>query len=252
MISWNNLVRLLIGAFLSFSTFSNAQTVSYYKLTKTKIGGVVSSTVSGGQFICFFDGVCFDSDKNGVGVGNGQLNLISKDETDVYYGQSYFGKGSYYKFDKSHQKLNVIAPNGDIYAYTRSDAPRGVSTSSLIKSASNSQSQKESSYSGGDYLGNNNSGFVIGNAGTNQSGTVQELDLGHMEEWEEDCPVCGGKGEIIEEKYIGSMSFGLGGPYKKRCDLCNKEYMSDFSHVHKECKTCDKKGKVHRKRYRAH
>ena len=65
-----------------------AQTIYYYQLTKIKVDGIVSTQIDGGQFICIYNDFCYDCDKNGKGVGNGQLHLKNKDEYITYFGIS--------------------------------------------------------------------------------------------------------------------------------------------------------------------
>ena len=139
MISWNKIIVLLVCS-LGLNSVIQAQTVHYYQLTKTKINGIVSPQNNGGQFICIYDDFCFDCDKNGKGVGNGQLHLKNRGEYITYFGESYFGKGSYYKFNQSFSNLNIITPKGDIYAYKRVITPSNVNTCSLIKCQRNSSS----------------------------------------------------------------------------------------------------------------
>lgn len=78
MISWNKIIVLLICG-LGLNSAIQAQTVHYYQLIKTKVNGVVSTQNNGGQFICIYDDFCFDCDKNGKGVDNGQLHLKTKE-----------------------------------------------------------------------------------------------------------------------------------------------------------------------------
>ena len=139
MISWNKIIVLLICS-LGLNSAIQAQTIYYYQLTKIKVDGIVSTQIDGGQFICIYNDFCYDCDKNGKGVGNGQLHLKNKDEYITYFGESYFGKNSYYKFNNSFSNLNIITPKGDIYAYKRVTPPSNINTSSLIKHQRNSSS----------------------------------------------------------------------------------------------------------------
>ena len=59
--------------FLLGITAVSAQDVRYYKLTKKKENGTISTNVLGGQFITFRGDVCYESNKNGVGVDHGTM-----------------------------------------------------------------------------------------------------------------------------------------------------------------------------------
>lgn len=182
MISWNKLIVLLVYS-LSLNSAIQAQVVYYYQLTKTKINGIESTKNKGGQFICLYDDFCFDCDKNGKGVGNGQLLKKNKGEYIVYFGESYFGKNSYYKFNKNLSKLNIITPEGDIYAYKRVTAPSNVNTCSLIKvEKSKSKSNWNSpvnNYSGGSVPVNTYSGGYDNN-NTNNNTINNALERGYI------------------------------------------------------------------------
>lgn len=132
MISWNKLFFFIVIAVL-FNSVIHGQTIRYYQLTKSRINGKEITHRSGGQFICIYDDFCYDCDKKGKGVGNGQLQLKNKGNYIVYYGDSYFGTGSYYKFTHDFCNLNVITPKGDIYAYKRTAPSPNIKTCSLIK-----------------------------------------------------------------------------------------------------------------------
>lgn len=97
-------------------TAINAQTVSYYKLTKKVHNGKISVSVSGGQFITFLQDICYESDKRGVGVGHGKLKLnkgYSNGTYKLYMGSSYWGTDATFKFKYDLSVLNVILENGD-------------------------------------------------------------------------------------------------------------------------------------------
>lgn len=121
-------------------TMVSAQDVRYYKLTKKKENGSVSSNVSGGQFITFRGDVCYESNKNGVGVDHGTMQRnesYSNSQYLVYQQKSgagcYWGKDATFKFTSDKSKLNVVLENGDVYAYERTSAPAGQETCSLIR-----------------------------------------------------------------------------------------------------------------------
>ena len=121
-------------------TMASAQDVRYYKLTKKKENGSVSSNVSGGQFITFRGDVCYESNKNGVGVDHGTMQRnenYSNSQYLVYQQKSgsgcYWGKDATFKFTADKSELNVVLENGDVYLYKRTTAPIGQETCSLIR-----------------------------------------------------------------------------------------------------------------------
>lgn len=231
MISWNKLIILIFCA-LSLSIV-NAQTIQYYKLTKIKVDGIVSSKVSGGQFICIYDGVCFDCDSKGNGIGNGQLNKQSSGEIIVYYGDSYFGIDSYYKFDKTLNKLNIITSKGDIYAYIKSTPPRGVTTCSLIKKNSNSGS------GGYNYYYNNgmNTDFYPNTNNSNKSESNTNQNSNYNTPTIRKCAYCNGTGQITKNDNAPS-NFRIEKP-RKQCSTCGQWYDPNvFNHYHIKCSHC--------------
>lgn len=117
-------------------TFSSAQDVRYYRLTRKVENDISSTNVSGGQFITFVSDMCFESNKNGVGVGHGTLTrnkAYSNSEYTTYQGSSYWGKKAEFKFNADKSVLNVVLDNGDVYVYKRATAPAGQETCSLIR-----------------------------------------------------------------------------------------------------------------------
>lgn len=136
MISWNKISLLGILCLLSVSM--NAQTY-YYKLEKEKRGNTVNTNVKGGQFITFLDNCCYESDKNGNGVGHGQLirDFKKSDVNKVYSGASYWGQADFV-FNTGLTRLNVRDKNGNIYVYVKGTAPQSQKTCSLIRKGSGS------------------------------------------------------------------------------------------------------------------
>lgn len=111
-----------------------AQT-SYYKLNRKIENGVPNSNVSGGQFITFMDGVCFESDKDGYSVGHGKLEYkYQNNGIKVYVGDSYWGK-SVFKYSQDYSSLNIVVGD-DIYVFRKETPPTGVTTCSLIRNKS--------------------------------------------------------------------------------------------------------------------
>lgn len=136
----NKLFIFSLMLFLSISVNAQKKTY-YYKLTKKSINGATSTNVSGGQFITFMSDICYESTKEGIGVGHGNMTLqkaLSDSNFRTYMGGCYYGSESSYKFTSDLSTLNVITQNGDVYLYKRSTPPSGATTCSLIKSRSKS------------------------------------------------------------------------------------------------------------------
>lgn len=228
MISWNKIIVLLICSLCLHFTVQ-AQAIYYYQLTKTKVNGLVSTQGHGRQFICIYDDFCYDCDKNGKGVGNGQLHLKNKGEYVVYSGESYFGKNSYYKFSHSFSSLNIITPKGDIYAYKKVAPPSNIETCSLIKNQKNSSSSfigATTSYESAPI--NNNTSST-----NNANSSVKKTKV------RKKCAYCSGKGERIQHEYVST--FGLNGP-RVHCNICNKSWSYGTVHVHHRCNHCNGTG----------
>ena len=229
MISWNKIIILLLCS-LGLNSAIQAQTVYYYQLTKTKVNGIESAQNKGGQFICVYYDFCFDCDKNGKGVGNGQLHLKNRGEYITYFGESYFGKGSYYKFSQSFSNLNIITPKGDIYAYKRVDPPFYQETCSLIrnKKPSNTTSNAYTTPSTGVIEYNNSYNSTI------SSGNFQN-EVNQKTKVRKKCAYCDGKGERIQHEYVST--YGLNGP-RVYCNICNQSWNYGTVHAHHKCNHC--------------
>ena len=52
-----------------------AQNTCYYKLSSVNHNGSTNKSMSGGQFVTFINNICFESTKEGDGVGHGSLSL---------------------------------------------------------------------------------------------------------------------------------------------------------------------------------
>lgn len=231
MISWNKAI-LIIFLTLGLGLDASPQTVKYFKLTKTKIKGVVNSNTSGGQFICLYDTFCFDCDKNGNGVGNGQLQLKSNSDYVVFEGESYFGRDSYYKFNKSFTNLNIITPNGDIYAYKCTSPSSDITTSTLIRShLSNNGVPNSVDYPYGNQVQSSypdtNESHQGGHTSTPQGTNTNKRK----------CVYCNGTGQITKDDNAPS-NFGIEKP-KQQCPICGKWYNPNvFVHYHQKCSHC--------------
>jgi len=229
MISWNKIVSITISVLVVFH--AQAQTVCYYQLTKAKINGKVLTQGKGGQFICIYDNFCYDCDVNGRGVNNGQLHLQSKGEYIVYFGESYFGEGSYYKFNKSLSNLNIITPEGDIYAYNRVTPSSDIKTCSLIKGNRNSSSSSIVSTP-------IHSGFSTPIEGGNTSNSNSDNSSRQKTKVRKKCAYCD-KGERIQHESVST--FGLDGP-RVYCSICGKSWSYGTVHKHYKCNHCDGSG----------
>lgn len=185
--------------------------------------------MGGGQFICIYDDFCYDCDKNGKGVNNGQLHLKNKGEYITYFGESYFGKNSYYKFNQSFSNLNIITPKGDIYAYKRVAPPLNINTCSLIKHQRNSYSSiiEPPTFSESTSINNNTNSI-------NKTNNIRQKTKVRKK-----CAYCNGKGERIQHEYIST--FGLDRP-RVHCNICNQSWNYGTVHVHHRCNHCNGTG----------
>ena len=90
----------------------------YYKMVKKCEKGVESTDVSVGQFVTFYPNMCFESTRDGYGIGHGTLKLVNKtNEAIVYKGMSYWDNTTVFKFLNNNSKMLVITASGDLYGY---------------------------------------------------------------------------------------------------------------------------------------
>lgn len=97
----NRLIYTILLFFVSSHSIQS-QTTYYYGLTKKIIDGKVSMSVSGGQFISFLNEICYESNKNSIGVGHGTLKLnksYSDSRFKFYMGNSYWGDAATFKYN---------------------------------------------------------------------------------------------------------------------------------------------------------
>lgn len=200
----------------------------YYKQIKVIQNQIEKIGNETGQFITFNSKGCYDSDKEGISVGNGFLKYIkTENNIRIYKGDSYWGE-AYYYVSIDFKRINIKLRNKfEIYVYTKENPANRMTsyytknnttspvpvimTSPLetISNISNSQDVKQSklvrttcsfckgsgisplkSY-GPDYTG----GRIV---------TIQYCETcGKMDEYHyhESCPSCGGKGYIESYKY---------------------------------------------------
>ena len=107
---------LFLLLFVGYPQISDAQSTLYYKLVKVAVDEKVSTDVSGGQFITFAAGKCYESDKEGYSVENGSAEFKSeKNGIKTYVGDCYYGKGLL-RFNSDYSKLNIVVDNA-VYVY---------------------------------------------------------------------------------------------------------------------------------------
>lgn len=236
-------ILLAMFSFLSI-VFSSAQDVRYYKLTRKVENGKSSTNVSGGQFITFVSDMCFESNKNGVGVNHGTMtrnSAYSNSEYTTYQGSSYWGKNADFKFNADKSVLNVVLNNGDVYVYKRGTAPAGQTTCSLIRNSS----------SGGG--GTNVGGFipqpVYPNLPYNPTPTPQPTPSPSQptptptpQPSQIKCSLCNGTGKVAKNTY--PPQFGSNTDYKVRCPECGEEHLKSDGHVHVSCPNCHGRGYI--------
>lgn len=233
MTFWNRLLILIILAIFGFS-ISPAQTF-YYKLSKIKTNDKIETNVSGGQFITFIDeNACYESDKNGIGVGHGILEKSKSYSTasmSYFIGGCYWGREAAYKFKSDKSKLNVVLNNGTIYVYEKRVPPSGVITCTLIRikdtsGGSASPSLPAASISSNAYYPTQTD--VPSPPNSNSSNSV---------EVKRKCVWCNGTGQLTKEDNAPG-NFGIEKP-RQRCNVCGKWYNPNlFTHYHIQCRHC--------------
>lgn len=223
-----------------------AAEINFYKLISVE--GTNSVKINGGQFITFVADRCFDSNKDGVSVKNGNLDINPYQSTAsklVYSGVSYWGKCKYV-FTNSKNNLKVITSNGSVYLYAKSMPPSGKQTCSLIKSQSDKYDRGSGDagfacdngggYNNGQY-NQHNSGYSSGNSNSHESGNQPRSNNASSKQ-RHTCPRCNGNRRIVYE--ANSPSFG--NDYKKRCSECGGIFWASTGHTHITCPQCHGKG----------
>lgn len=213
---------------LCSSLISNAQNTFYYKLTKYQHNGVPTTNVSGGQFITFLNDICYESDKKGIGLGHGTLQLnknYSNEDYNLYMGSSYWGSSTTFKFKHDMSMLNVVTDDGDIYVYKRMSPPIDVTTSSLIRKPEPSSggcsagggytpSYPVQPYPQGGYAGSsgNSSSGGTNNYNSNSTSSKSRIACNSCKYTNGKCSVCKGSGRQH------SSAYGVSGTI--RCTNC--------------------------------
>lgn len=233
----NKLRDLFVILALCCSNAICAQTTHYYKLTKKIQDGVEYTNTAGGQFVSFIDNACYDSDKYGISVGNGQLTLDDKysNTSKTYIGNSYFGN-VVYRFKADMSVLNVIVNKNLIYVYRRETPPSSQTTCTLIKQKkSNSTSSNQITYTLVPmYNGGYNNVYNDSNTTNYNSSTPTQKTKVRKK-----CAYCSGKGEWIQHEYVST--FGLDGP-RVHCNICNQSWSYGTVHAHHKCNHCNGTG----------
>lgn len=204
-----------------------AQNTYYYKLTKQKIGGIISTNVEGGQFFTFVNNACYESDIEGISVGNGVMNYgLTEDGIKIYTGDSYYGYSALYVLaDKS--KIN-IKHNNDIYVYERVEVPDGITTCSLVKQRTpNVNNNYYPCPINPVYVDNSQ---IYNNQSFPQNNPVQETPIQRRK-----CVYCSGTGK---REYNQSVpTFGLPDT-RFYCNECGREFYRSSGHCHVVCGYC--------------
>lgn len=221
----------------------------YYALTKKVQNNVLSTNVSGGQFITFTYDICYESNHNGFSIGHGTLELnknYSNSDFKIYMGSSYWGDDAVFKFKSDLSILNVILENGDVYVYKRQNAPAGVTTCSLIREQGNGSTgggdyaapayPPNGGYNGGGYNNGNNNGSTQAGSSQRQNSTASSTN---RQPTKHTCPRCNGKKRIVMDTH--PAMFGTEN-YKVRCDECGGYFLRSTGHTHVTCPQCHGKG----------
>lgn len=213
------------------------QETSYYKLTKKIQNGTEYTNTEGGQFITFSGDKCYDSDKYGVSVGNGQLTYdkqYSAANTKTYVGQSYFGN-VLYRFKTDMSVLNVIVNNSLIYVYKKQTAPSSETTCSLIRKKRNGGSNVGGVYAP-TYSGYDSS---FNTTTTNNTPRQNTTTTNRRQPTKHTCSLCHGNKRIVKDTY--PSLFGTK-DYKVRCNECGRYFLRSTGHTHITCPQCHGKG----------
>jgi len=244
-----NRIVIILLVLIVYGQSIDAQTF-YYKYTKSIIKGKHDTNVSGGQFITFDGSKCFESDKYGNNVGNGNMayDTEASKQTNLktYWGSCYWSKNAYMKFNADKSVMNIETNAGKIYVYKRSTAPAGITTCSLIREPEPSNNEGSN---GGytppitpDQQTNPQGGYIGGGTTVNPGGggkiISQEQDK--PQKTRHTCTLCKGSGRY--ERNDGSVPLYGGNDYKVRCQECGNEHYRSTNHRHVTCPQCYGRG----------
>lgn len=230
--------NLLLIVALCNIPYIYGQETFYYKLTKKVQKGIAYTNTAGGQFVTFSGNKCYDSDKYGISVGNGELSYdkqYSTANTKTYIGNSYFGN-VIYRFKSDLSVLNVEVNSNLIYVYKRQVAPSSVTTCSLIR-------KKGGSGSGSGYILVNPvtsyGGTYSGTATTTSPVRNQNSTKKNQQPVKHTCPLCHGAKRIVKDTY--TPLYGTE-DYRVRCNECGEYFMRSTGHTHITCPQCHGRG----------
>lgn len=219
-----------------FCATSYSQTTKYFRLVKQVKENYSTTNVTGGQYITFIGDICYESDKNGIGVGHGTLTLSENYSTSIYplyIGGSYWGTSSSFKFNSDKSILNIVLDDGTIYVYKLDNPPYNQETCSLIRNNkhSNTTSNTYTTTSTGIIEYDNSYNDINKNNSKNISRNKTKV--------RKRCAYCSGKGERIQHEYVST--FGLDGP-RVHCNICNQSWNYGTVHAHHKCNHCNGTG----------
>lgn len=135
--------KLVFGYFLFLLICYNVNAQTYYYKQigiKEHNGKVSNGDEDSGQFITFTKKGCYDSDREGYTVNNGNLTLFNTNaKFTTYYGESFWGMVKY-RVSTDKSRINIVLDDIDrIYIYERSTPPNGIMTCSLIKKSTSTK-----------------------------------------------------------------------------------------------------------------
>jgi len=216
-----NFILFLI-ALISNPDVIIAQTTICFVQTKEVENGQIKPGDKSYLFLTTTDKGCYDSDKDGMSVGNGFLRFSNmQNGIRNYRGDSYWGK-AIYRLKADYSRLNIVdIENDKVYIYERRDISHvACQTSSKIKSQMiNTQSDEKTPF--------------IPTSPYNQPYNQSEATERTV------CHVC--KGTKREKYYIVSAAASM----VERHEYCSEchEMMREYNlHRHRVCTACKGKG----------
>ena len=230
-------IVLILAVVCVTSLFAGNRVTRYYKQIKIVTADKREQAGNGGgQFIYFNEMGCYDSDKDGFDVKNGFLAYKGNaGGYHTYYGDSYWGKATYY-FLNDYSRLNIVVEQGGVtYVYELAKPPANVTTSALTK---NKVERKPDGNPGSTVVivdpvipVDHGVGNQIISIGSDNNSKVSSKRT---------CPGCNGTGNgpeeiIYQPNYTGSNSC--------YCSTCGR---TGSCHTHRTttCKVCYGKGYV--------
>ena len=218
-----------------FCASASSQNVKYYQLIRTEKNGVSNKNVEGGLFITFVGNMCFESDKNGVGINHGTMQRndgYSNSQITVFDGSSYWGKQTTFKFNADRSGLNVIFDDGEIFIYRQTSPPASVTTCSPIRNKKTSSSSITTGYTPQPVYPPMQQ---YPQQQYQQPQTPETARPQTQQPSREKCTWCNGTGEVVKDD---AFELGMGGT--KYCNKCGKTVST--SHYHAPCPYCHGKG----------